>query len=154
PFVGWNLARRGSSLYAFGAPQFGTFTPQVAKVGVAELLPPPPAARTIPVKRRFSVEDAFLDPRGVIHLLSRSEQAVVRWDTGTREFLPSIALRGGQVWSSYAPAVDRLALAYNDGAVSDLFPGAAPTEQVFAALPFHNASSGLIAADELTVASV
>jgi hypothetical protein len=102
----------------------------------------------------FSVEDAFVDNAGVVGLVSRSEQGIVRWDTVSQTFLSTLPLRGRPTFSSYAPASGRVVLSYSDGSLTDLFPGSNVNEQVFGYIPSHNIPFSLVALDELTFLNV
>jgi len=147
---GLALFQRDGNFFVFGAPETGSTVPVVQKVATSALTAPPAPVAGSPVHRKLSLDDMFMAANGVLHIVSRSERGVVRWNPQTREFLPTLPLRGPPLRSSYAPAVDRLVLAYGDGALADIFPGSAPTEEVFGYTPSQNRNRGMVTMDELS----
>ncbi|MEO6993562.1 MAG: immunoglobulin domain-containing protein [Lacunisphaera sp.] len=143
-----------SALFAFGAPPSNSSNPVVTKVASFALVAGPIDTRGSPIGKLFSVDDAFIDGNLVIHLLSRTERGIVRWDTKTGAFLPTTALRGNPAFSSYAPALDRFVLAYGDGTMSDIFPTVDSTEQIFGYFPVQNRPFSLVAMDDLTFLNI
>jgi hypothetical protein len=126
----------------------------VTKVPVSAFVPAATPVVGSPYQKLISVENAFMDPNGVIHLVSNSERGVVRWDTVSQGFLSTLPLRGAPLYSSYAPEVDRLALVYGDGSLSDLFPVNDPMEQIFGYVSVQNRPFSLVAMDELTMLNI
>jgi hypothetical protein len=142
---------REGKIYVFGAAEVFAGMPGVDIVAAGAFVPLAPHLATSPIGKRISLDEVFVDAGKVLNLVSRSERGVVRWDPLARKFLPTIPLRGRPQFISYAPALDRLVLAYSDGMLTDLFPVSAPTEQAFASIPMEGEVSGMVAADALAL---
>jgi len=142
---GATLFEKNGTLFVFGP----IGNPSVQKVAVAGLVPPAPPVPRSPVKSWVSVDDLFIDANKIVHVVSRSEKGVVRWDPASREFLETLPLRAAPQFSSYAPFVDRLVLNYADGTLSDLFPAGNLGEQPFTGVPEDNVERDLVAMDDL-----
>lgn len=143
------IFERGGAVFSFAAPVSNSTNPGVTKVSAASFAPVPLPVPGSPVHKMLSVDDAFIDPAGVIHLVSNTEQGIVRWSTTTRSFLTTLALRGRPAFSSYAKALDRLALIYSDGALTDIFPSSPVGEQIFGYFPSYHRPTSFITMDDL-----
>jgi hypothetical protein len=153
PFSGVALFSRGDSAYVFGSPASISSNPGLSKITSGSLTSTHPIA-TSPVNRIMTVDDAFVSAGGIVHLVSRSEKGIVRWDTTTASFLPTLPLRGRPIFSSYAPAVGRVAFVYGDGATTDVFPASNSGETLFGYVPVQNVAFSLVAMDELTFLNI
>lgn len=148
------LAAKGSSLYVFGAPLPGAAEPAVTVVPAAELPPVPAAAAPLnPATTRLSVDEAFIDDAGVVHVASRVLRGIARWDTTSRQFLSSLPFQGDPLTLNYAPAAQRLALAYGDGRITQFDLGGDGQETSLGAYLGRPLKLKITAADDLTIFS-
>lgn len=110
---------RTDSTFAFGAAPTVSDPPTVTKILRTAFLPP--AAGTNPATfRRFSIDDVSIDAEGVVNIVSRSTQGVVRWSTQTQTLLSTIPLRGRPSVASFSTATNQLFLGYADFTVSSV----------------------------------
>jgi hypothetical protein len=142
------VQQQGDALFVFSNPAAAGGVPGVEKVAVGDLQPAAARPAVDPVGERFSIDDAFIDAHGVIHLLDRLNGQLLRWNAMTGAFQQTIALRGRPNAMSYAPAIDRTVFAYGDGMLTDFFPSSAPVEQAFGNLPGGIPLLALVTMDE------
>ncbi len=117
-FTGVRAFSLGTSVFVFGAPG-GSSVFQVAKVlGSAYAKRALPSV-TVSPGDRFSVDDVFFSPDGVVHVFSRSLQALVRWSAQTCSFLPPVPLRGQPRLSSQTGSAGRALFFYDDGQITE-----------------------------------
>jgi len=118
-------------------------------VPVADLEPTPPGQPADPSGLAFSPEDAVVDDRGIVYLLSRTYQSVFRFSTDTGSFLETIPTAGRAEHVTYSPLDDRLFIGYDSGAVGvvELDPGGNPSPET-AHLVVSPSLDGLASASE------
>ncbi len=138
PSVAFNLQVWNEAVYAFGAAPTASDNPTVTKVPRSSFAPTAVATAKATDEKPFSVDDVSIDAQGVVNLVSRSTQGVVRWSTQTRAFLPTIQLRGRPSAVAYAPTGDALFLGYADFSVTRIRFSDDPVER-----PFVNAAGAV-----------
>ena len=143
---------RSVTTYVFGAPAVTQGNPSVTKVAQSAFSPLATPAAYNPSAAHFSTDDMFMDPNGVIHVLSRSARSVVRWSAPSRNFLSSLPLRGSPAFSSYASGANRLVLNYEDGTQTQFNFGTNTTEAAFGEI--SNPVFGMVAMDDLQVCNL
>jgi hypothetical protein len=150
--VGLRLFARNDAAYVFGPPETTGGTPSVVKLARSEIAPSTPAALPGAAGQRFSIDDAYFGD-GVVHVFSRSQQALVRWSPGSRSFLPSVPLRAAPRMTEYQPGNNRALFLYPDGHVTEvpLSPGAT-SERVIGTV--SNLVSNLLDLGDLALVSM
>jgi hypothetical protein len=133
PFRASRLFALESSVFAFGAPTAvgGSFS--VAKVARSAFTSASSApAVSVAFGERFSIDGVFTGSDGVVGILSRSKQAILRWSPARRAYLNPLRLRDVPLFAAQSFGSTRVLLAYADGAVSEvvLDSAAAATERV------------------------
>ncbi len=120
---------------------------RVAAVPLAELNAPDPGEPVSPVGVAFTPDDAFIDNDGVLHLFSKAQQSLFRWDTVTQDWLETLPLLGVADFVAYSTRQNAIYIAYPGGLVRKLDYEAEPlAETPFANLP--TSLRGLAVADD------
>lgn len=130
PQAGLRLFTRGSTAYVFGNPTIAGGSYSVTKVASSAFTPSGSTSTTNPPVGRYSVDDAFLAPDHVVHVLSRTLQGLMRWSADTRALLPTVNLRNVPAVAFQQPGGSRVLFGYNDGVVTELpFASTPPAER-------------------------
>ncbi|PTX91566.1 immunoglobulin domain-containing protein [Opitutus sp. ER46] len=126
---------RGTDVFVFGA-NAGTLPFAVAKLAPAAFVAPIPRPVTTGQGERMSLDGvAFGD--GVVQIVSRTKQAVVRWSTSTRSYLSAVPLRGSPRLVTSNPKGTRTLLQYEDGTLTAVpLTLSTPTETAVAVHPY------------------
>ncbi|PTX91565.1 immunoglobulin domain-containing protein [Opitutus sp. ER46] len=131
PFVPMRAFGRGTDVFAFGAGA-GSTPIAVAKLAPTAFVTPALNPVTTGQGERMSFDGVFF-ANGIVHLVSRSKQAVVRWSTLTRSYLTAVPLRGTPRRAAHTPGSGRALLYYGDGVITSLpLTVSAPAESTVA----------------------
>lgn len=125
--AGLRIFTRGANAFVFGEAADGSAYAVTKVPGTALVPPAPPVAGVLPA--RYSVDDAFVNPDGIVHVFSRTVQGLVRWSAATRSFLPTIPLRAAPALISHQPGASRVLIAYLDGMITILPLGTGPAAE-------------------------
>lgn len=87
-------------------------------VPLTSLPAPLPGLPKDPASLAFTVDDAFVDKRGVLHLLSRAQSCFFRWSTVTKEWLETAPLSGAPSKIAYAPELDAVYCNYRSNRIT------------------------------------
>ena len=120
PFAGWRGFSLSGNVFIFGAAASTSGSYQVAKLSGSALTKPALATPAIGASERYSVDGAFLGADGVVGILTRSRQALLRWSTSTRSFLSPVPLRATPFLAAQNPGATRVLLAHADGQISEV----------------------------------
>lgn len=120
PFIGWRAFVASNNAYVFGAAAAGGTSFQVTKIARAAITAPTPAPVSIAASDRYSIDDAFLGDDGVVHVLSRSKGALIRWSASTAAFLPPLALRSIPTNATQTAGAKRALFTYSDGEITEV----------------------------------
>ena len=106
--AGEKLAVAGGNVFVFRST---AGQPNVEIVPLGALNAPDPGDGTIdPTGLPFTVDDAFIDKRNVVHLLSKGNGAMFRWSTDARSYRPTLMLPTEASVVSYSAPLDRVYL--------------------------------------------
>jgi len=132
PFVGARVFAVAPNLFVFGTAESAGGAFRVHKVSATAFATPPPIPLTVAAGERLSIDDVFLGRDGVVHVFSRSKQALIRWSANSRQYLAPVPLRGDPTRYAHAPGAERVLFAYQDGVVTEvpLGSGAAVERQI------------------------
>jgi len=150
---GVNMTSQGQAIYVFSAPLSGTTTPVVNKVTTSDFTLVSGPAPLDPASTRLSVDEAFVDPAGVVHVVSRVLGGIARWDTQTHGFLSSLPLLNDPVALNYAPAARTLVLAYPGGRLTHFQFNTNNLEKVFGGFSYSGSLMKVVAMDDLALVS-
>lgn len=117
--AGLRVFVRGTNAFVFG-PGATSGSTSVSKFTSGQFAPQASRPPSPVPSGRYSVDDAFLGADGVVYLLSRSLQALVPWDPGTRSYRALVPLRSVPVLVFHQLGNSRLIIHYGDGSVNEL----------------------------------
>ncbi|MEO5959085.1 MAG: hypothetical protein ABIZ49_13980, partial [Opitutaceae bacterium] len=123
---GHRLVVRGEAAFVFGAAASAGGPFAVQRVELTTLASPPAPGVMPAPSEPYSVDGAYLGADGVVHVLSRSLQGLVRWSGASRSFLPTVRLRSAPKLLFQQPEFPRVVVAYGDGVITEVPLGAEP----------------------------
>lgn len=129
PFRGMRAFGTDSSVVVFGAAASAGGAFRATKVPRTSFLPVVVPAAATPANERFTVDGIFAGADGVIGIFSRSKQALLRWSSVTRAYLPPVPLRGQPTFTSQTSSATRVLFSYADGTLTEVPVRAAATDE-------------------------
>jgi hypothetical protein len=109
----------------------------VRAVPLTDLAAPEPGPAVDPRGLAYTPDDVFIDRRGEILLLSKSQLSLFRWSPAGQTYLPSLPLLGAPSFAGYSAKNDKAYFAYDSQVVREMdLATAAPKEAPLVNLPF------------------
>ena len=103
---------------------------------LSSLNPPTPGDPIDPAGLPFIPDSSFVDKEGILHLFSKANQSIFRWDTKTQQYANTIPLVGVPEYAAYSPDNHAIYTAYASGLIREIKLGnPAYAETPFASLP-------------------
>ena len=118
--LGLRLFARNDIAYVFGAPETPAGRPGLVRISRAESFPQCRPRRRIRRARASRSTTRSLGEDGIVHVFSRSQQALLRWSPVSKSFLPSVPLRAAPRTVFHQPGGRRALIYYPDGSVSEV----------------------------------
>jgi hypothetical protein len=147
---GFRVQTRNNTVYVFGAST-GATPFGVTKVDRSAIAPAGSGGTPALPIGRYSVDDAFLSPDGIVHVLSRTLQSLVRWNPTTRAFLSSVSLRSAPKSVFWQPGNSRVIVLYPDGVITAVPLGGGSSTEAPLANIGHSVSTIVDLGDAFTV---
>jgi fibronectin type 3 domain-containing protein len=133
-----NIAVAGTNVFTFSYDAAQTNGVRVEAIPLSDLKAPTPGQPVNPVGLAYTPDASFLDTNGVLHLFSKAQQSIFRWDTVQQKYLSTIPLLEVPSFVAYSPVTHRVYTAYPSGLIRQIMLSSTN----FAETPFANLATG------------
>jgi hypothetical protein len=105
-------------------------------LALSELAAPTPGEPIDPTDLPYTPDSSFVDKAGILHLFSKANQSIFRWDCWAGQYTNTIPLIGVPDYAAYSEDNHTVYLAYSSGLIREIdLNDESYSEVAFAALP-------------------